>query len=84
MFTSLQSKQNDQTPTTGASKPPQRTASSNKTIVKQPNPFEIMQRLRTNPASLTYNDINQLQKTIGNSATSQFIKELQDGQSYIL
>lgn len=81
MFTSLQSKQNDQTPTTGASKPPQRTASSNKTIVKQPNPFEIMQRLRTNPASLTYNDINQLQKTIGNSATSQFIKELQDSQS---
>lgn len=81
MFTSLHSKQNDQTPTTGASKPPQRTASSNKTIVKQPNPFEIMQRLRTNPASLTYNDINQLQKTIGNSATSQFIKELQDSQS---
>ncbi len=81
MFTSLQSKQNDQTPTTGASKLPQRTASSNKTIVKQSNPFEIMQRLRTNPASLTYNDINQLQKTIGNSATSQFIKELQDSQS---
>ena len=47
----------------------------------QSNPFEIMQRLRTNPASLTYNDINQLQKTIGNSATSQFIKELQDSQS---
>lgn len=80
MFTSLQSKQNDQTSTTGANKPPQRTASS-KTTLKQANPFEIMQRLRSNPGSLTYKDINQLQKTIGNSATSQFIKELQDSQS---
>lgn len=85
MYTSLQSKENEQTRAEGANKAsnkmPQKTASSSKTVVKQTNPFNIIQRLRTNPGSLTYNDINLLQKTIGNSATSQFLKELQESQS---
>lgn len=78
MYTSLQSKENEQIRAEGANKMPNKTASSGKTVVKQTNPFDIMQRLRTNPGSLTYNDINLLQKTIGNSATSQFLKELQE------
>lgn len=57
----------------------QKTASKVKPIATQPHPGIIMARARANPNTLTFENIMQLQKSIGNKAVGQFIAGI--GQS---
>ena len=54
----------------------QNSSSKQKSLVKQPNYIEIIQRLRRQPNSLTQGDINILQKTIGNQAVIKLLTDI--------
>ena len=54
----------------------QNSSSKQKSLVKQPNYMEIIQRLKRLPNSLTQQDINILQKTIGNQAVIKLLTDI--------
>ena len=54
----------------------QNSSSRQKPLVKQPNYMEIIQRLKRLPNSLTQQDINILQKTIGNQAVIRLLTDI--------
>ena len=54
----------------------QNSSSRQKSLVKQPNYMEIIQRLKRLPNSLTQQDINILQKTIGNQAVIKLLTDI--------
>ena len=54
----------------------QNSSSRQKSLVKQPNYIEIIQRLKRLPNSLTQQDINILQKTIGNQAVIKLLTDI--------
>ena len=54
----------------------QNSSSRQKSLVKQPNYIEIIQRLKRLPNSLTQQDINILQKTIGNQAVIKLLSDI--------
>ena len=54
----------------------QNSSSRQKPLVKQPNYIEIIQRLKRLPNSLTQQDINILQKTIGNQAVIKLLTDI--------
>ena len=54
----------------------QNSSSRQKPLVKQPNYMEIIQRLKRLPNSLTQQDINILQKTIGNQAVIKLLTDI--------
>ncbi len=54
----------------------QSSSSRQKPLVKQPNYMEIILRLRRLPNSLTQQDINILQKTIGNQAVIKLLTDI--------
>ena len=54
----------------------QNSSSRQKLLVKQPNYIEIIQRLKRLPNSLTQQDINILQKTIGNQAVIKLLTDI--------
>ena len=54
----------------------QNSSSRQKPLVKQPNYIGIIQRLKRLPNSLTQQDINILQKTIGNQAVIKLLTDI--------
>ncbi|WP_218619262.1 hypothetical protein, partial [Paenibacillus sp. P46E] len=47
---------------------------------KQPDPVEIIRRIRRNPASLSREDKLALQRTLGNRAVVQLLSSLKDSK----
>ena len=71
-------KQKEKAPA-GQNKHLQNSSAAHKQTVRQPNYIEIIQRLKSQPNSLKQEDINILQKTIGNQAVIKLLSDIKQG-----